>query len=534
MLDPAHPMNRIRLTCARVDARVAIVSTSFSQRLLDVIDDLIVLDRDFAERLPTADSPVVSTGPKDAAYVIFTPGSSGEPEGVIVEHRSFAAAARGTAAYVPIDGETRALQFASYSFGASLMEIMVTLIMGGCLCVWADRVNLFTLYGSAEQSVTSHGTAPLSPYGHSNEIGRPFPGSRSWIVDPTDGSRFVPVGAVGELVVEGPAVAREYMQDTDKTRGAFPAAFPWRPAFSGTPARFCRTGDLVKYGADGDTLDVGRRDGQIKLRGQRIELGEMEYLPSSVPALSVEIVVPRGEKPDKATLAAFVALGDDYEGDDGIDVPSTTTRSPQPSQALYPRLRSALNRHAFPTVLKAAWAATLESLLVEGAGERDGEGDDAVAVVFGETLANRAVALDGVDGGCRALFERRAGRCGEGAWDAVPFQGVRFEDLGFGRGVKRFSSTVAHMELEGVEMFGEGAGIVKGMAFGEEGSGVVCEGVGWMGETWGSAEVAVETTPVKEGGKERVKVAVHFCGDVVERRRAEVLVERLCGFVGAL
>ncbi|EKG19797.1 AMP-dependent synthetase/ligase, partial [Macrophomina phaseolina MS6] len=210
------------------------------------------------------------------------------------------------------------------------------------LCVWADRVNLFTLYGSAEQSVTSHGTAPLSLYGHSNEIGRPFPGNRSWIVDSTDGSRFVPVGAVGELVVEGPAVAREYMQDTDKTRGAFPAAFPWRPAFSGTPARFCWTGDLVKYGADGDTLDVGRRDGQIKLRGQRIELGEMEYLPSSVPALSVEILVPRGEKPDKAALAAFVALGDDYEGDDGIDVPSTTTRSPQPSQALYPRLRSAV------------------------------------------------------------------------------------------------------------------------------------------------------------------------------------------------
>ncbi|GME24082.1 similar to nonribosomal peptide synthetase [Neofusicoccum parvum] len=388
MLDPAHPMNRIRLTCAKVDARVAIVSSRFSQRLMNVVDNLVVLDHSLAEELSVERASRIVTSPRDAAYVIFTSGSTGEPKGAIVEHRSFASAARGMATRVLIDGETRSLQFASYSFGAALMEIMVTLIAGGCVCVlsdeermnavpqamnargvnwafftpsfssllspelvpslktltlggeavnteqlrvWADHVNLFTLYGSAEQSVISLGSKRLSLQSNSNEIGTPFPGNRAWIVDAKDGNRLVPVGAVGELVTEGPVVAREYMQDPDKTRAAFPTNFVWRSLYPGAPERFYKTGDLVKYTPEGAILYVGRRDGQIKLRGQRIELGEIEYhlkraVASSVSSLSVEIVVPQGEKPDKAALAAFIALGDEYEGEEDVAVPSMSNR----------------------------------------------------------------------------------------------------------------------------------------------------------------------------------------------------------------
>ncbi|CBX99700.1 similar to nonribosomal peptide synthetase [Plenodomus lingam JN3] len=1008
MLDPAHPMNRIRLICAKVNAHLAIVSRGFSKRLLNVVDDLIVLDLDLVDKLPTGGAPNIATSTRDAAYVIFTSGSSGEPKGVIVEHRSFAAAARGMAARVSINAETRALQFASYSFGAALMEIMVTLIMGGCVCVlsdeermdavsqamnerrvnwafftpsfsgilspaivpslktltlggeavnqaqlriWADRVNLFTLYGSAEQSVISHGSQRLSVHSNSNEIGSPFAGNRAWIVDAKNGSRLVPVGAVGELVVEGPIVAREYMHDPDKTGAAFPASFPWRSGFPGRTERFYKTGDLVKYGPKGEILYIGRRDGQVKLRGQRIELGEIEYhlkrfVASSVSALSVEIVVPQGEKPDKAALAAFIALGADYEGEGeaNIDILSSTNRktlaarlgeverklaevlpshmvpriflplrkipltvsgkvnrkalremgaripaaqfaelsltasakrtpstpmektlqtlwsqilSLAPSDisaddtffdlggdslsamrlstvareagltlrvadvfagrvlseiaekcckeqenkmvyrpfstlhdtgdldalirehiapranvhpleiedvaratdlqtrmvaasqlkkrytvyyvtldllgeldtvmlkeackkivAHYPILRtvfvyykrqllqavirsptvdfeehtvnadiegasgdyvtrdrqraspptqqgvrfallksnkasrllirlphaqydaislpiilSALrtsyaqphtpllpspsfaaflhadqsaqaaaaqfwqaelsgarmtniiaypeagedsdpiepthplsstltryvstpqpannraNNHAFTTVLKAAWAATLASVSSSLTRTSDEKEVDNDAIVFGETLANRAVPLDGVDavvGPCLTtvpvLVRRRVlsmsnadllTAVAKQGRETVAYRGVRFADLGLPGGAKRFSSTVAHMELDAVKMFEDEGGALKG----DFGHGVKCTKVGWVGEAWDSADVAIETATVVASGREGgagVRVALHFCDEVVPTRVAEVMVDRLCEYLGVL
>ncbi|OLN97500.1 Nonribosomal peptide synthetase 4-like protein 1 [Colletotrichum chlorophyti] len=116
----------------------------------------------------------------------------------------------------------------------------------------------------------------------------------------------MPVGAVGELMAEGPIVAREYMVDADKPHAAFPVDVPWRSKVSPSHARFCRTGDLVKYAPDGPILNICRRDGQLK-----------RFIAPSVTALCVEVIVPHGEAPGKkATLVTFIALGEDFQADD--------------------------------------------------------------------------------------------------------------------------------------------------------------------------------------------------------------------------
>src|SRR5690606_6251524 len=109
-------------------------------------------------------------------------------------------------------------------------------------------------------------------------IGRATPAARTWIVALADGHRLAPVGAIGELAISGPLLARGYLNDPDKTARAFVESPAWArglPCATG-PARVYRTGDLVCYRPDGALEFVGRKDGQVKVNGQRIELGEID------------------------------------------------------------------------------------------------------------------------------------------------------------------------------------------------------------------------------------------------------------------
>jgi hypothetical protein len=206
------------------------------------------------------------------------------------------------------------------------------------------------------------------------------------------------------------------------------------------------------------------------------------------------------------------------------------------------------SNHAFPTVLKAAWAATLASLSSPSTSTGDEEEIHNDAIVFGETLANRAVPLDGVDavvGPCMitapVVVRRRTlglsdadllAAVAKQEREAAAHRLVRFGDLGLLEGSKRFSSTVAHMELDAVKLFeDQGDTDEAGTLKGEFGEGLRCKKVGWVGDAWDSADVAVETTPALASGKEGragVRVALHFCEELVPNRAAEALVDRLC------
>lgn len=101
-------------------------------------------------------------------------------------------------------------------------------------------------------------------------------GCATWIVDPEDSNRLLPIGAVGELVIEGPGVAKGYLNDPVRTDKSFIRPPSWMPRGRASGQRLYRTGDLAKYYPDGSLCFVGRLDSQVKIRGQRFELGEVE------------------------------------------------------------------------------------------------------------------------------------------------------------------------------------------------------------------------------------------------------------------
>lgn len=148
-------------------------------------------------------------------------------------------------------------------------------------------------------------------------------------MDPSDHQKLAPIGTVGELVVEGPNIARGYLKDEAKTTASFISHPRWLPDCNTRPdSRLYKMGDLVRYLPDGKVHFVGRKDGQVKLRGQRIELGEIEQkLRDCVPELkefAVEMVRPAasgdGTSPKAQLLAAFMSLDTETVRAAGLDV----------------------------------------------------------------------------------------------------------------------------------------------------------------------------------------------------------------------
>ena len=95
-------------------------------------------------------------------------------------------------------------------------------------------------------------------------IGRALPSGRAWIADPQDHNQITPVGCVGELLLDGPFLAREYINNKVKTDEAFVARPQWANIFDEQSSKMYRTGDLVQYNQDGSLTFIGRKDNQVK------------------------------------------------------------------------------------------------------------------------------------------------------------------------------------------------------------------------------------------------------------------------------
>ena len=246
-----------------------------------------------------------------------------------------------------LDAGCRVLQFASYNFDVSIVDIVDTLIHGACLCIpseydrrnnvvdvmstmkvtWADltpsfagtftaedvptlqtlvlageevqqghvarwvgKVRLINCYGPAESSACT-AYEYFSPLDQPGTIGYPMAHANCWIVDVDFPDQLASLDSTGELVVESPALARGYLNNLEKTKASFIQDPEWLQACgSASGRRVYKTGDLVRYQSNGSLKFVGRKDTQVKIRGQRVELSEVEHLLSMHPAVTKCIV----------------------------------------------------------------------------------------------------------------------------------------------------------------------------------------------------------------------------------------------------
>jgi amino acid adenylation domain-containing protein len=347
-LDPAYPAERLQNIVQDAEARVIVSSPEHEALSRSLADHVVVISLPVLEQIPTTPQrreAVSGRTTTDAAYVIFTSGSTGNPKGIIIEHRAIATSSKAHGRAMHMDASTRTLQFASYTFDVSVEEILTTLQLGGTVCVpseqersedlsgaiarygatwadltptvaslidpaavpsfktlclggeavrqdvvdtWAGKVELVNGYGPAEASVTCVcSTEDLSGRIESTNIGVGV-GCRLWVVDPSNYNKLAPVGTTGELLIDGPILAREYLKDPEKTRASFVTTPAWAPA--GTSMRLYRTRDMVRYTSNGTLNFVGRSDMQVKICGQRVELGDIEFNLSSCPEFD-QIVV---------------------------------------------------------------------------------------------------------------------------------------------------------------------------------------------------------------------------------------------------
>lgn len=193
-----------------------------------------------------------------------------------------------------------------------------TLSLGGeilteqVIQLWLSHgTRLINTYGPSEASIDSSCVDILDSKFSVGNIGKPL-GCVFWVVRPEDHNQLVPAFCVGEMLIEGPILAREYLNDPAKTDAAFISALPWLPDDPiSQKRRMYKTGDLVSYRQDGGMEYHGRKDQQVKINGLRIELGEIENQlllgSSKCKAAAVEVVQPDSRGKKKA-LAAFVTF----------------------------------------------------------------------------------------------------------------------------------------------------------------------------------------------------------------------------------
>ena len=368
-LGPGHPLSRLESIIRISKAKFILASRARADLALRLIQSVVVMEHDFVKSLVSAravseDLPSVS--PNSVAYVLFTSGTTGEPKGIVIEHGSLSTSSEAHGSAWKIGFGTRVLQFAAYTFDVSVADVFTTLTRGGCVCVpsererfedlagairrmkanwafltpsvahllrpasvpelqtlvlggeaatkrnlidWADALNLIVCYGPAECTVYCMGTKPVGSKSDPANIGNPV-GSRLWIVNPEDSGKLAPIGAIGELLIEGRIVARGYLGDEEKTAAQFLSEPAWLPQESLTgKRRLYKSGDLVRYNYDGTMTFVGRKDLQVKIRGQRVELGEIEHNIMQNCEAGSQVVVHAGSFPgeeQRQVLAAFL------------------------------------------------------------------------------------------------------------------------------------------------------------------------------------------------------------------------------------
>lgn len=366
-LDPGYPDERLSFMTTDAGIVAVVVEPGHGGRAFGSEVSVLAVGADPGGRVPAL--PARVPGPDDLAYVLYTSGSTGRPKGVAVDHRAVVRLVRDTD-YISIGPSDRVAHVSNPSFDATTFEVWGALLNGAVVVILdsdtalepprlarelrakgitelflttalfnavadeapdafrtlrtvmfggeavdPERVRkvlaaspperLLHVYGPTECTTfaTWHRVTEIPAGAMTIPIGRPIANTRAWVVD--RGGSLVPPGVAGELLLGGDGLARGYHRRPDLTRERFVDA-PF-----GVGERVYRTGDRVRREEDGAIVFLGRLDRQVKLRGFRIEPGEIEVALGGHPAVRECVVAVREVTPgDRRLLAWVVPEGD--------------------------------------------------------------------------------------------------------------------------------------------------------------------------------------------------------------------------------
>ncbi|MCL2534896.1 MAG: amino acid adenylation domain-containing protein, partial [Nocardiaceae bacterium] len=360
-VDPTYPAERIAHMLTDSGVRVGITVREHLDALPDTVT-WTVLDDD----LPASGASITDADrvrplrPEHPAYMIYTSGSTGVPKGVVVTHVGLAAFVAEQQRHYGVDSSSRTLHFASPSFDASILELLMAfggtatavvvpvgvyggdelgavlrdervthafvtpgalatveptglddlrvVVVGGDACDdalmrrWAPGRRMFNAYGPTESTIMATHYGPMIP-DETVLIGAPVLGTAVRVLDRR--LHPVPVGVAGELYVTGQGLARGYHRRSALTAERFVA-----DPYASDGSRMYRTGDLVRRTATGEFEYLGRTDFQVKVRGHRIELREVDAVLASHPAVEVAVTVGHRSGGADALVSYVVPAGE--------------------------------------------------------------------------------------------------------------------------------------------------------------------------------------------------------------------------------
>ncbi|AGA31109.1 hybrid non-ribosomal peptide synthetase/type I polyketide synthase [Singulisphaera acidiphila] len=368
-LDPEYPRDRLEFMLRDSGAAILLTQRNLKKLLPDTGARTILLDDDRAviERQDGTHPPDVTAHSASLAYVIYTSGSTGKPKGVMIPHDALTNFILAMRALLGLEAGDSLLAVTTLSFDIAVLELFVPLIVGARIqlasrdeasdgqrlakrlhdadarflqatpATWrllldsgwqgkpglailcggeamtrelAERLipkadALWNLYGPTETTVWS-AAAKVETGNGSVSIGRPIANTQIYILDAR--LQPLPIGVAGELYIGGDGIARGYLNRPALTAERF------LPDPFGKPgARIYRTGDLARWRADGTLECLGRIDHQVKIRGHRIELGEVEDALNAHPHVQAAVAVARPDAQGNAQLVAYLVTDDDAQ-----------------------------------------------------------------------------------------------------------------------------------------------------------------------------------------------------------------------------
>ena len=364
-MDPEYPRNRLAHMLKDSAAGVLITNTRLLNRLPRTAADTVCLDRDKKLIEQESSQPLPVAGANDArAYVIYTSGSTGTPKGVAIQHRALVNFLASMQRQPGMNASDRLLAVTSLSFDIAGLELYLPLVSGArtviaareaaldgsaladmireygitvmqatpvtwrmllasgwsgppgfkILCggeamsrdlatqLLATGAEVWNLYGPTETTIWST-IQRVAPGEGRVPIGHPIANTQVYVMDTA--LRRMPPGAVGELYIGGDGLAKGYLHPTAAQAERFVAAAP------GGYGTLYRTGDLARSLHDGSLECLARIDHQIKLRGYRIEPGEIEAVLAQQPGFTEAVVVLRDDGPAGKRLVAYLKVQQD-------------------------------------------------------------------------------------------------------------------------------------------------------------------------------------------------------------------------------